>query len=86
MDKIVKGKCHSCRFRHSMCQHCAPKGCKCRHWKLGKCYTCKWIDIENCNFLSSWCETWCFGGCKKYYKRDWKKTFKLLKLKLKNKL
>lgn len=83
MKDIFKGICHSCYFRHSCCPHCPPPlDCECDHWKLGKCYTCKFVDDDDDAWFARGCETWCFAGCRKY-KRDWKKTFEILKHNLK---
>lgn len=75
MYKIIKGSCHSCYYRH---RYCPPKDDICKHWKLGKCYTCKFVDDNEDAWYERGCESECFGGCKKY-KRNWKKTFELLK-------
>lgn len=81
MDKIIKGSCHSCLYRHRFCRHEVMLENNCKHWKIGKCYTCKFIDETDDNeWLKRGCETECFGGCKKY-KRDWKKTFQVIKMK-----
>lgn len=81
MDEIIKGSCLSCFYRHRCCPHELPLEDNCKHWKIGKCYTCKFIDETDDNeWLERGCEAECFGGCKKY-KRDWKKTFNLLKMK-----
>lgn len=80
MDKIVKGICHSCEFRHSCCPHWSLENDNCKHWKLGKCYTCKFVDDDDDAWFKRGCEAECFSGCRKY-KRDWKKTFELLKMK-----
>jgi hypothetical protein len=43
----------------------------CRHWKLGKCYTCKFVDDADNNddaWFARGCESECFGGCSKYCK------------------
>jgi len=74
MPEIYKGDCHSCLYRHSCCPHPIDEDCK--YWKLGKCYTCKFVDDDD-EWDARGCETWCFGGCKQY-KRSWKKTFELL--------
>lgn len=81
MEKIVKGICHSCDFRHSCCPHCPPEDDNCKHWKLGKCYTCKFVDDDEDSWFARGCEAECFSGCRKY-KRDWKKTFEILKMNL----
>lgn len=74
--------CGSCDFRHSYCRHNPPVGC-CKHWKLGKCYTCKFVDDDDNAWFTRGCEAEYPSGCKKY-KRNWKKTFEILKMKLKN--
>ena len=79
-EKIYKGSCTSCLFRHSSCMRPLPIENDCKHWRLGKCYTCKFVDDDEDKWFARGCETWCFSGCKKY-KRDWKKTFELLKMK-----
>ena len=76
MPEIYKGDCHSCLYRHSCCPYPLLLEHDCKYWKLGKCYTCKFVDADEDEWYKRGCETWCFGGCKKY-KRDWKKTFKL---------
>lgn len=81
MDEIIKGACHSCFYRHKLCHHEVPLEDNCKYWKLGKCYTCKFIDETDDNeWFKRGCEAECFGGCKKY-QRDWGKTFELLKMK-----
>lgn len=82
MIKIIKGICSSCDFRHS-CFIYNPSldGC-CKHWKLGKCYTCKFVDDDDNVWFARGCETEYPGGCKKY-KRNWKRTLVLLKVKFK---
>jgi hypothetical protein len=80
---INLGGCHSCYFRHR-CRHDDEPpddwDCACKYYKIGKCYTCKFLEASDEEFLERGCGTWCFGGCKKY-KRDWKKTIQLLKMK-----
>lgn len=62
--------CHSCIDRHNMCTHYSDdvwdNGCK--HWRLGLCYTCKFNSdkITDDEWFARGCETWCFGGCRKY--------------------
>lgn len=80
VERIAVGHCHSCRYRHDCCPHDYPDGEKCRHWKLGDCYTCKHLDAPDDEWFKRGCEAWCFGGCKKY-KRDWKKTFQFMRIK-----
>lgn len=79
MFEPTPGICHSCKFRHSCCPHKVPLNGKCKHWKLGKCYTCKFVEATEEEWFQRGCETECFSGCKKY-RRDWKKTFKLKSL------
>ena len=78
MKEIIKGKCHSCDYRHSYCGHEIPFEGHCKHWKLGQCYTCKFVDDDDDAWFKRGCEAECFSGCRKY-KRDLKKTFELLK-------
>ena len=78
MDKIIKGICHSCYYRHRCCKHCPPKDDVCKYWKLGKCYTCKFVDDDEDAWYKKGCESECFGGCRQY-KRDWNKTFEILR-------
>lgn len=85
MTHIDRGECFSCYYRHC-CSREISFDEKCEHWKVGKCYTCKFVDETDQNkWLERGCEAECFGGCKKY-KRDWKKTFELLKRRWKNDL
>ena len=70
--------CHSCLFRHSCCRHCPPVDDCCKHWKLGKCYTCKHVDDSDDNWFKRGCEAECMSGCEKY-RRDWKRTFEYFK-------
>jgi hypothetical protein len=80
MDKITKGICQTCDFRHSMCPHYIPlKKKDCKWWKLGQCYTCKFVDDDDDSWFARGCECEYPSGCKKY-KRDWKKTFEILKM------
>ena len=76
MDKIIKGSCHSCLYRHR-CNRPIYLGNTCKYWKLGKCYTCKFVNDDDNLWFQRGCETHCFGGCKQY-KRNWNETFKLL--------
>lgn len=78
MFDIVKGRCHSCLYRHSCCPHELPLEGNCVHWKLGKCYTCKFVDDSEDEWFKRGCEAECFSGCRKYT-RDWKKTFEILR-------
>ena len=80
MDKIIKN-CGSCYFRHSCLRDLPIRYEQCKHWKLGKCYTCKYKDAPDEEWFKRGCESECFGGCKKY-KRDWKKTWELFKHRL----
>lgn len=70
----IKRNCHSCLFRHC-CRWNFYKMFPnpdvwdyCRHWKLGKCYTCKFADDNDEEWFKRGCECWCFGGCNKYRK------------------
>lgn len=82
-DKYIAKKygiirnCHSCLYRHGCCwnfdemftdkvsgQHIWDN---CKHWKLGKCYKCKYVDESNDNeWYKRECEAYCFGGCSKF--------------------
>lgn len=76
MDKPIRGICHTCDFRHSCCPYELPQdGKKCKHWKLGKCYTCKHLNDTDENWFKRGCEAEYPGGCNNY-KRDWRKLFK----------
>lgn len=77
-DNILKGSCHSCDFRHSCCPHWTPDDKPCKHWKLGKCYTCKFLDDTDEAWFKRGCESECFSGCNKY-KRDFRKTLEIIK-------
>lgn len=83
-DELIKAMnsrdCHSCFYRHRMCKHTIPDDGNCKHWKLGKCYTCKFINADEDEWYKRGCESECFGGCRKH-ERDWKKTFELIKIK-----
>lgn len=68
--------------RHSCCPYPHPTGGECKHWRMGKCYTCKFITASDDDWFKRGCESECFSGCEKY-KRDWKRTFELLKIKFK---
>lgn len=76
----IPKNCFSCLYRHC-CDYPIPEG-RCKYWKLGKCYTCKYSDDAK-NNVDAWftrdCEAWCNGGCDKY-ERSWKKTFEMLLL------
>jgi len=76
--EITMGHCHSCLFRHSCCFELPKRGEFCPHWKLGQCYTCKYINAPDEEWFKRGCEAWCFGGCEQY-KRNWKTTIKILK-------
>lgn len=80
-DDIVRGICSSCQFRHSPCPHWSLSKEPCKHWKLGKCYTCKFLDDSDEEWFKRGCESECLSGCGKY-KRDWKRTFNILKRRL----
>lgn len=83
VKEIFKGTCHSCDFRHSCCPHELPINGNCMYWKLGKCYTCKFVNDDVDSWFKRGCEGMCFSGCEQY-RRDWKKTIKLLKNKILN--
>ena len=70
--------CHSCVGRHSPCPHYPFKDDRCNYWKLGKCYTCKYVDDSDDNWFKRGCESECMSGCKNY-RRNWKKTFAYFK-------
>ena len=85
--ELIKGlnkqNCHSCFYRHRLCRHPLPEDYKkCKHWRLGKCFTCKYGDADDDEWFKRGCEAHCFGGCRNY-KRDWKKTFEYIKIKFK---
>ena len=80
MNRYNEKTCHSCRYRHSCCPYHPSMGGECKHWRMGKCYTCKFINAPDDEWLKHGCEAECFGGCRKY-KRNWKRTFELLKMK-----
>ena len=76
MGNIVK-RCVSCLYRHG-CNHELPESDKdCKHWKLGKCYTCKYMGVSDDEWFKRGCEIYCNSGCNKY-KRDWKKILRLI--------
>lgn len=79
-----EGMCHDCEYRKSGCNHPRPwKTNKlCKHWRLGKCYMCKFYkenmtEDENDEWFKRGCEGWFPTSmyCSKF-KRDWKKTIK----------
>lgn len=82
MKTPIYKRCQSCRYRHGCDLPFPPQEVDCKHWKLGKCYTCKYVDAPDDEWFPRGCETWCFGGCKKY-KRDWRKTFDYILIKFK---
>ncbi len=84
----IKRNCHSCLFRHccrwdfnKMFPNAPDDWDNCKHWKLGKCYTCQFVDEPDDNeWYKMECEAYCFGGCKKYKKSKVEtKAFKKLK-------
>ena len=77
-----KKRCTSCLFRHGCFHELPPENEDCKHWKLGKCYTCKYYGVDDDEWFKRGCETWCFSGCKKY-KRNWKKIWELFKRRFK---
>lgn len=87
----IKRNCHSCLLRHDCCFNFneifpnTDEWDNCKHWKLGKCYTCKFVDEPDDKvWYKRECETYCFGGCKKYKKSKVEtKAFKELKGELK---
>ena len=74
--------CSSCDSRHSCCPHNPHTDGRCKHWKLGHCYTCKFVNDNDDVWFARGCEAEYPSGCKKY-KRNWKKTFEVLKIKFK---
>lgn len=66
--------CHFCYYRHRCPYPHKWEGCK--HWRLGKCLLCKGIDSSDQEWREHGCESECFGGCRKHFKRNWKATFK----------
>lgn len=68
--------CHYCYYRHRCRWHLGYYGC--RHWKLGKCLLCKNLNSSDEDWFRRGCEVNCLGGCRKHFKRNWKKTFKWL--------
>ena len=86
MNKIVK-RCVSCSFRHYYCPHFKnlPLKGECKHWKLGECYTCKYKEVPDEEFIKRGCELEFPSGCIKYT-RDWKKIWKWFKWKIKDKI
>lgn len=83
---LKKGICHDCEYRHSSCSYLSPYKTNelCKHWKLGKCYVCKYYkdsslmtEEETDEWYKRGCEGWFPTAmyCKKF-KRDWEKTIK----------
>ena len=71
--------CTYCYYRHRCFQPCNFKADGqpyCKHWKLGKCLLCKYLNADEWDWFERNCECWCFGGCRKHFKRDWKATLK----------
>lgn len=91
----IKRNCHSCLYRHG-CPHDFDEMFtnkitgehvwdNCKHWKLGKCYKCKYVDESNeANWYKRGCEAECFSGCKKF-RRSFKHTKEFIKLLEENK-
>lgn len=77
MNRYKEKTCHSCRYRHCCFKYEPPTDGDCKHWKMGDCYTCKFVDADEEEWYKRGCECWCFGGCKKY-KRNWKRFFEIL--------
>jgi hypothetical protein len=78
--------CQSCYYRHG-CPHEFEKMFprdengeyiwdNCKHWRLGKCYLCKYFQDTDEEWYKRGCETWCLGGCREHFKRNWKATLK----------
>lgn len=84
MNKILKGNCISCKFRHNCWHHPASRrNRRCVHWKVGMCYSCiynpeEMTDEKELEWAKRGCEAEYPGGCRKY-KRDWKKFFSIRK-------
>ena len=74
----IRKDCHTCDYRHGCCIHDIPEEGECGDWKLGRCYTCKFVDANEEEWYRRGCEAEYPGGCTKY-KRSWKKTFELLR-------
>lgn len=66
--------CRYCYYRHRCKWEHKYYGCQ--HWRLGKCNVCKGLSVSDQEWYKHECETYCLGGCKKYFKRDWKATFR----------
>lgn len=80
----IKRNCHSCLYRHGCSwdfdgiftdkvtgEHVWDN---CKHWKLGKCYKCKYVDEpDDQEWYKRECEAYCFGGCSKF-RRTFKQT------------
>lgn len=83
--RIIKN-CHFCANRHG-CRYDFDKmfevrhgymfKSECKHWRIGGCLFCKHLTDTEENWFHRGCETWCFGGCKKF-KRNWKRTLRWL--------
>lgn len=76
LDLCAIKNCGSCYYRHKMCKRALPKnGSVCRHWRSGRCYSCKIANGSNEDLYDQYgCEAEFPGGCKKYFKRDWSRT------------
>ena len=71
--------CTYCYFRHSCSRPFKfDKNGKiyCNHWRLGRCLLCKYVNTSEDEWFKRGCETWCFSGRRKCFKRDWKATLK----------
>ena len=72
----IKHDCHSCLYRHSMCNHEIPEE-ECKYWQCGGCYSCEYFRLEKLyrwastdiigeDGLTWWlrgCESECNAGC-----------------------
>lgn len=75
--------CYNCEYRHRDCNYssCDDSNITCKHWKLGKCYICKYYkenmtEEDTDKWFQRGCEVWFpSGGCCLNFKRDWKKIF-----------
>lgn len=74
--------CHDCEYRHGCCYPAPYERKKCKYWKLGKCYVCKYYKLSSLmteEETDAWykrgCEGWFPTGmyCKNF-KRSWKAT------------